>query len=404
MIAQKQASAQDLLAPLDPFSCEYEPIHSPGAIQPHGALLELSAQTLLITHASANLIDILGRSAESALGRPLAEVIGTTACKVLLTVQTDAGRVSDPVHTLAIVNGSAVCMRAYGSGSHICVDIEAAQTMPQESTSANVAQPILQTFQHATSPAALCELAVLGLRQISGYDRVMAYRFHEDGHGEVIAEARAAQLEPYLGLHYPAADVPPQARKLYLSQRVGAIADSRYVPVPILIDPAIDNDAPLDLTHSCLRSVSPIHCEYMRNMKTAASMTIALANGADLWGMLVCHHQTPRIAPVEVRALAILIGQVASLLLRSLGEAELYAKRHQRHVMLRAFVERLAKPMLLEHALEAGEAELLAVTDSAGALVKISGKTFTFGHNPPPDVAARALATLSSRQKAKFWQ
>jgi diguanylate cyclase (GGDEF)-like protein/PAS domain S-box-containing protein len=377
-----------------PSLCAQEPIHSPGAIQPHGAMLAVLAESLLVTHASANLAALLGRPADSVLGRRLAEVIGEAACRALNTAMPRDGALPLQVHILARPDGGALDLRTYRSGRHICIDIEPIRREPQERSSIILAQSILETFKHTATCAELCEFAVVGLRAISGFDRVMAYRFHEDGHGEVIAEARAAQLEPYLGLHYPASDVPPQARRLYLTQRVGAIADSDYRPVPLLVDPVMDDGTSLDLTHSCLRSVSPIHRAYMRNMKTAASLTIGLAHGSDLWGMLVCHHTQPRIASPELRAVADMVGQVVSLLLGSLGEAEVYAQRFRRHATLRALVDRLEQPTPLAQALAAGGAELIALTTAAGAIVRISGKFFCLGNTPPQPEAESALALL----------
>jgi diguanylate cyclase (GGDEF)-like protein/PAS domain S-box-containing protein len=232
------------------------------------------------------------------------------------------------------------------------------------------------------------------LKAISGYDRVMAYRFYEDGHGEVIAEAREASLKAYLGQHYPASDIPPQARALYLRQRVGAIADSNYTPVPLCADPALDDGTPLDLTHSALRSASPVHCEYMRNMNTAASLTIGLAYGPDLWGMLVCHHTKPRQAGFELRAAADMIGQVVSLLLLSTGEAELLDQRLQRSATLRALADRLAAPVPLPQAFAAAEAELLHLVGATGGVVRLSGTLLFFGRTPSLDQTKSALALL----------
>ncbi|MFL5282275.1 MAG: EAL domain-containing protein [Rhodopila sp.] len=274
------------------------------------------------------------------------------------------------------------------------MDIDPTRRNLQEKSPVILAQSILGTFKHTTTRAELCELAVVGLRTISGFDRVMAYRFHKDGHGEVIAEARAARLALYLGLHYPASDVPPQARRLYLRQRVGAIADSSYQPVPLLVDPALDDGVPLDLTHSGLRSVSPLHREYMRNMNTAASLTIALAHGSHLWGMLVCHHTTPRIAGPELRAIADVIGQVVSLLIDSLGEAEVYVQRFKRSSTLRALANRLEGSVPLRQSLVAAEAELLDVVDAAGAVIRLSGTIFCLGRTPPPSATEAALVTL----------
>jgi diguanylate cyclase (GGDEF)-like protein/PAS domain S-box-containing protein len=257
-----------------------------------------------------------------------------------------------------------------------------------------LARSVVRTFAHAASVVELCELAVQGLKAISGYDRVMAYRFREDGHGEVIAEAREASLKAYLGQHYPASDIPPQARSLYLRQRVGAIANSSYTPVPLSVDPTLDDGMPLDLTHSVLRSVSPVHCEYMRNMHTAASLTIGLSYGPDLWGMLVCHHTKPRCVGFELRAAADLIGQVVSLLLVSTGEAEILAQRLQRNATVRALADRLAAPMPLPEAMTAAEAELLNVVGASGAMVRLSGTLVCLGRTPLLPLAASALAVL----------
>jgi diguanylate cyclase (GGDEF)-like protein len=372
--------------------CEREAIHVPGAIQPHGALLGALSAGLVVTHASANLQAILGQSAEAALGRPLAEVIGEAACHAVQIGMPQDGSALGSIHTLNGPDGPLE-LRAFLSGCYICLDIYPNRRDPGERSPIVLAQSMLETFKHTVTRGELCDLAVVGLKAISGFDRVMAYRFHEDGHGEVIAEARSAQLPPFLGLHYPAGDVPPQARQLYLRQRVGAIADSSYQPVPLLIDRQVDDGA-LDLTHSCLRSVSPLHREYMRNMGTAASLTIALTHGPKLWGMLVCHHLKPKIAGAELRVVADVIGQVVSLLLDSLGESEAYAERFKRNSILRMLDSRLELPVPLQQSLVEAEAELLGVVDAAGAVVRLSSKLFSLGRTPPPAAAEHALETL----------
>ena len=381
---------------LDLSGCASEPIHIPGAIQPHGALLAALVNGLLVTHASANLAAILGRPVESVLGRSLESAIGKAACQALLDTGSEAGVTLEPMHTLSLPDGSMLYLQAHRAGRHICVDIEPVHLEPLQRRPIFLARSTVRTFEHAASVVELCELAVQGLKAISGYDRVMAYRFADDGHGEVIAEAREPSLKAYLGQHYPASDIPPQARRLYLRQRVGAIADSSYTPVPLCTDPALDDGAPLDLTHSALRSASPVHCEYMRNMNTAASLTIGLSFGSDLWGMLVCHHTKPRCPGFELRATADLIGQVVSLLLVSTGEAELLAERVECNAMLGALTERLAAPVPLAEAFTAAEAELLHLVGASGAVVRLSGALLYFGHAPSPSVTQSALAALES--------
>jgi diguanylate cyclase (GGDEF)-like protein len=379
---------------LDLSLCEAEPIHIPGAIQPHGAILGARIDDLVVTHASANLLAILGIPAEPTLGRPLHEAIGEVMCRALRDVKSLASETPGQRVPLLTPDGRALSLEAHRSGRQICIDIEPTHADQAQRPLINSLQSVLATFKHAVAPAQLCELAVDGLRQISCYDRVIAYRFAKDGHGEVIAEARATHVDSYLGLHYPAADVPPQVRRHFLRQRVGAIADSSYQPVPILSDPALLNLAPLDLTHSAFRSVSPVHREYMRNMNTKASLTIGIARGQDLWGMLVCHHEKQRVAGPELRAVAGMIGEVVSLLLNSLSEVEVQFQRLKRDGALRAIVGRLSAPLPLPEALAAAEAELLSVMSADGAAVRFSGTLRCIGRTPPERAVEHALALL----------
>ena len=389
--------------------CELEPIHTPGAIQPHGAVLAVLAESPhVVTHASANLAGVLGQAPDAVLGRPLNEAIGNAASRAILGATPRDGSCFGQVHSMSGPDEGILDLRAHRTGRHICIDIELVLPGATQAPPVILTQSILETFRHAGTRAELCTLAVDGLKAITGYDRVMAYRFHDDGHGEVIAEARAADMEPYLGLHYPSGDVPPQARRLYLRQSVGAIANACGAPSPLLIDPAFDDGAPLDLTHSVLRSASPIHREYMRNMGTAASLTIGLAEGQPhhgtrietapeermLWGMLICHHRSPRICGPEIRAVAGMIGQVVSLLLASLGGAEMYARRLAREETLHALIARLGDPMPLPAAIAAAERHLLRLVDADGAMVRLGGTSALLGRTPPAPEAEQAMAIM----------
>nr|WP_294543728.1 EAL domain-containing protein [uncultured Rhodopila sp.] len=383
-------------AALDYSSCEQEPIHVPGAIQPNGAVIAALADSLLVTHASANLAAFLGRQAEAVLGKPLAQAIGDAACHALQASGALDWTAPGALPVVAAPDGTDLTFHAYRSGRHICIDIEPHGDALPAASPATLVRSVLETFRHAGTRQELCDLAVRGLKALVGYDRVIAYRFHSDGHGEVIAEAREDRLEPYLGLHYPASDIPPQARALYLRQRVGAVASSSYVPVPLLADAGLDDGTKLDLTHSALRSISPVHLEYMRNMNTAASLTIALPHGPELWGMLVCHHTTPRTAGPEQRAIAEMIGQITSLLLSSLGDAEYASQRLARTITLKHLTQKIAAPMPLPQAMEAAAPDLLALVDATGALVRIGGSVLALGVTPPLEAADQALAVLRS--------
>ena len=377
------------------FGCEHEPIHAPGAIQPHGAMLAILADSQLVTHASANIGVILGRSVEELLGRPAWCAFGEATWQVLDAGLREGPGFSHTWFSLAQA-GAPLHLQAHRSGRHICIDIEPVQPESWQKPNASALQAVLKSFEKATTQSELCELAVCGLKVVTGYDRVMAYRFGRHGDGEVIAEACAEPLEPYLGQRYPATDIPAQARRQYLRQRVGAIATSSYWPVPLLTNSALDDGTPLDLTNSVLRSVSPIHLEYMRNMDTAASMTIGLADGPGLWGMLVCHNTVPRIAGPELRAAADIIGQVASLLIGSLGKIEVYAQPLDRIVILRRLISRLADRVPLAEAFAAMGPDLLNLVNATGVVVRFSNTVVRFGCLPEPAMIERALAVLYS--------
>jgi PAS domain S-box-containing protein len=387
------------IAAHDLSACAQEPIQIPGAIQPHGALLVASRDGSVITHASANLAKFLGVDPLVVLGRPLQEAVASEAVRELLGPGLHGGSQSGGRHALAVSGGRLLQLRSHGSQHRICIDIETTSAEPGQRPPFMLAQSVLESFKAAHNRLELCELAVRGLRAVLGYDRVMAYRFGEDGHGEVIAESRADHLVAYLGQRYPASDIPAQARALYLRQRVGVIVDAAYVPVPLLVAAAHEGP-PVDLTQSSLRSVSPVHRAFMRNMKTAASLTVALvagneAAGPRLWGMLVCHHSMPREPGPELRTIADTIGQVVSVLLDGHGAAELYAERTARNDTLRLLVSRLAGDAPLLGTLAALGPELLRFAAATGALVRFDGALLSLGSCPEPELGERAIALLS---------
>jgi diguanylate cyclase (GGDEF)-like protein len=351
------------------------------------------ADKMRVTHASANVVNMLGIKLEAVLGQPLSAVIGEAACAGLAAAANGRGEISY-TGTFPGPGGALLSLDAFRSGRLIGLDIEPTHTAPWHGAPVGIVQSVIASCGSATSSAELCELAVRGLRAITGYDRVMAYRFAEDLHGEVIAEARSEELEPFLGLNYPASDVPPQARELYLRKIVGTIADTEYVPVPLLRDLGWQDESPVDLTQSILRSISPMHLQYMRNMEVAAAMRIALVRGKALWGMFVCHHRTPYLVDPELRAAAGMIGQIVSLALGSLGDVEILARRMERSALLHTLVEGLASARPMTDVFAAAGDQLLGLVGATGAAVRIAGKLVCHGNVPPPAMIERALGVL----------
>jgi diguanylate cyclase (GGDEF)-like protein len=368
-------------------------------------LIALLAEGLVVTHASANLDAVLGLPVAAVLGRPLGAAFGEAASDALgaallaapLPGMDSGANLYD--RTIAGPDGEGLHLHAFRSGRHICIDIQPIWPEPARSPSDRQLQSAMAAFARATRSLELCVLAVHGLKQITGFDRVMAYRFAEDGHGEIIAEAKEPHLGPYLGLHYPASDLPPQARRLSVRQPVCLIPDTSYTPVPLLSDPSLEDGTPLDLTLSTLRSVSPVHLEYLRNMDVAASLSVALVrqnkqNGPTLWGMFVCHCEAPRLAAPDLRSIVGMIGQIVSMLLGSLDEAELYGHLIDRNATLRALTDRIATAQPVAASLANAQAELLKLTGATGALVQIAGTRRSVGKTPPAAAAERALALL----------
>jgi light-regulated signal transduction histidine kinase (bacteriophytochrome)/DNA-binding response OmpR family regulator len=379
----------------DPAICEREPIHTPGAIQPHGALLAIDLASRRITHASANLGAFLGVPAEAALDRSIAEVLGEDATSLLARLDQRARAAFFEARSEITRDGRWLHVRAHGSGRRLLIDIEPTDGLRQPGSVLAEGRSLLDSFSAASNRVELCELAVNGLRTATGFDQVLAYRFAPKGDGEVIAEARVEGVESYLGLRFPASDIPPQARTLYLRQRVGSLVDRDYIPSPLLADRATADSEPLDLTHSALRGMSPLHLEYMRNMGTAATLRISLVHHGSLWGLLVCNHMSPRPIDPRTRAMADLIGQTMSLMLGSLGEAEALVEREARAARLKALLDFLAAPAPLFEALAAAQSDLLDFMSASGAMIRAAGEVVLLGQTPPRAVAERMAAELS---------
>ncbi|CAH2598674.1 EAL domain-containing protein [Rhodovastum atsumiense] len=370
---------------LDVTACDLEPIHIPGEIQPHGALLVADAASDEVTHASANLAALLGCAPEAAFGRPLKALLGQAAPQAGLPeefVLADACLPAGPL-TVSLRRYEA---RIFAEFEPVAGPDEAAPNLPEMGA-------VLRDLRRARNSDELCDSAVRWLRRISGYDRTMVYRFDRDGHGEVVAESRAEGLDPYLGLRYPASDIPRQARRLYVRQPVRTIADVAAVPVPLLAGPGIGGE-PVDMTCCQLRGVSPIHLHYLRNMGVGASFAVSLLRDDQLWGLLMGHHRTPRRATSGLRGLGDVIGQLLSLTLHVFEERERFDDRLSRQVGLRNLAEAVARSEAPVAEALAVAGPLLGIVRASGATITIGGHTVSAGQVPPPDLAVAVQAQL----------
>jgi len=388
--------------PLDLSICDREPIHIPGAIQPHGILLCLDGDGLLVSRSAGPVRPLLGHDAAGLPGRPVGEVLGHGLAARLRSLLPQVG--SDPVHlgVFPVGPGQAeqdvLCHR---SGRSLVLEIEPAPAdRPTAADAMDLLQSVVSGFGTAGTLRELCRTAAVSVRRMTGFDRVMIYRFLPDGVGMVFAEDVGPAYGSLLNHYYPASDIPQQARALYLRNKIRLIPDAGYVPAPLV--PADTPDDPLDMSDCVLRSVSPVHLRYLHNMGVSASMSVSVVTGGRLWGLISCHHATPKHLSHELRSLCAHVGAVLSQRIAALEEAEAHAEHRRlqdaRDGLLRALAE-LDDPA---RGLRERLAELGRAIPSDGVAVVNGDDVVTLGHVPPPADVARLAQMLRSPEEGLF--
>jgi chemotaxis family two-component system sensor kinase Cph1 len=327
-------------------NCDREPIHIPGAILPHGVLLVLDSDTLEVLQAAGDLPGLLGKSLHDLLGKSADTVLNpaqTARVRRLSAEQalTTPRHLLDPamrVHADMPLDASL-----HRCGDTLVLEFEAANIgNPFASDPLAAVQDMVDGFDATASLQALCQLAAERVREVAVYDRVLVYQFMQDGSGWVIAESREPHLEPFLDLHYPAADIPQQARALYLKNWLRLITEVNYDPAPLTPSLNPRTGLPLDMSHAILRDVSPIHREYLRNMGIDASMSISIIHGDKLWGLIACHHYSPRRLPRHLRAVCELFGSMFSMQLEVREKAQQFELRLASRTVLQSLMLNLA--------------------------------------------------------------
>ncbi len=310
----------------DLADCAREPIHLSGAIQPHGCMLVMGLEDWTVTQASANAAAflrfpdgtaLLGRSADEIVGRQVLHDLRNTLQGSMISNSAER------LNNVAVRDGCPpMDVAIHASGGSAVLEFTHHDGADTTSTDPVVlVKSMVGRLKRAPTLDRFLQLAANQLRAVTGYDRVMIYRFLPDDSGQVVAEAIRPGLPPFMGLRYPASDIPAQARDLYKRQWLRLIVDVRYVPVPLVGLPGAAAE-PLDLSLSVLRSVSPIHLEYLRNMGSAATLTVSLITGEGLWGLIACHHEAPRRISAATCAAAEMFGQIFSLQIEAKQHAD----------------------------------------------------------------------------------
>ena len=377
--------AQDLQAALK--RCEMEAIHTPGVIQPNGALLVVDPANQTVLQASANLQEFLGVPPEAALGRLLAELItADNADKIqALPIRGDLQPSVPALFHLQRDNRQfSLAVQVHRSEGNWVLEMEFCDDSE------------LQYFGHlfVATRNALWESDVETefsryagfiadhIRGLIGFDRVMLYRFDSQWNGEVIAESRNDRLPSLLGHHFPSSDIPPQARRLYTRNLIRVLADVDAAAVPLVPVNNPLSGRPLDMSHAVLRSMSPIHLEYMRNMGARATVTISLMQGGKLWGLVACHHAEPRHTPFHLRELAEFVGKTVSLKLTNLENLERSTYMNQVRETLMTLTRCIRQAGDINQVISLLESDILQLVRATGGIIAIAGQHYRVGNVP----------------------
>ncbi|MBK7460125.1 MAG: GAF domain-containing protein [Betaproteobacteria bacterium] len=381
----------------DLTNCERELIHLAGSIQPHGLLLVVREPGWRIVQASANAGVLLRRPLDSLLLASLAELGGDLETTLRRLAAAGDLREPQPLRcTLPAADGSA---RFEGAAHRVGADALVVELEPLAAGTngadsvppgnavllERVAQAV-QRFSEASSVGTLADGVVRCVRDFTGYDRVMVYQFDPDGHGKIIAEARDPRLDSLLGHHYPATDIPQRARELYLRNRVRVLVDVNYEPAPLVprLLPGGDaqGGAELDMSLSFLRSMSPLHLQYLRNMGVTGTLVVSLVREGRLWGLIACHHYAPRHVSFAVRTATELLAEVIATRIAAI---ENYA-RAQVAIQVRRLEQRLIEATSTEGdwrlALVRNPRLLQQPLQATGAALFHEGEVLTCGEVP----------------------
>ncbi|HTV22808.1 MAG TPA: GAF domain-containing protein [Polyangiaceae bacterium] len=372
--------------------CESEELHRSGAIQPQGALLLLSRDSRRVTHASANLDAITGVAASDVLGRRADEVPALARLDLdgaaPLPVAAASG-LPQRWHVVFEAGRRALDCTAIASTGSVLLEIE-----PASATS--VPRGLVESLMQG-APSPRRELGEYhawlldALRQLTSFDRFMIYRFHDDWSGEVIAEWSQPDLEPFLGLRYPASDIPEIARKLYLQNACRSIPDVSAMPVAML-----GGDTP-DLTHSDLRSVSPVHLQYLKNMQVAASFSIPIRSVRGLWGLVSCHHRRPYRLSRPQRDACVTLAHGYSMRLMSTLSARTLQETDAAERRARSLFEQLRSEPDPFAAVLASEPTLSALVAARGVAIGERDRLASAGVAPDRERLDRLDAWFSQR-------
>lgn len=384
---------------MDLSGCAREPIRTPGAIQPYGLVLVVDPATLVVKERAVSppeLLELLG----DPLDRPLEQALGGALANCRPALEALEPGTSQFLGAPVLGTQGAHHLLAHRIGDDLIIELES--PVAGEPGSLEDLYPAIRRFmgdiERVPTTRELCELAAVQIRELTGFDRTLVYQFDKEWNGAVVAEDGNGVLPSYLDLRFPESDIPAQARELYRQNRVRLIADNDYRPVPLVRTPAHADAPPTDLGPAMLRSVSPVHLQYMRNMGTGASMSVSLLREGQLWGLISCHNQQPKRVPYHVRTACEFIGQILSLQITLKERAAVVEERVARRAIQVRLLGRMAGDQDFMAALGRDQQNLLALTQSAGAAIVHRGECILHGECPSQAQVMSLVQWLTARQ------
>lgn len=398
---------------VDLTNCDREPIHIPGAILPHGAMLVIEPASWQIVQTAGDGEGLLGTSIGELVGRTAHQLLSAEQAAHLRSVVADCD-LTKPRHLLdPMLRVSPE--RPLDASLHQIDGLLVLEFEKADRSDAHAQDPLgcvhemLHGLDAVPTLHGFCQAAAERVKRVTGYDRVMVYRFMDDGSGWVFAESREERLQPFLDLHYPASDIPKQARALYLRNWLRLITQVDYEPAPLMPTVNPVTGQPLDMSQALLRNVSPIHRQYLRNMGVDASMSISIIREGKLWGLMACHHYSPRRLPRHLRAVCELFGAMFSLQLEARERAELFEARLASRKVLQQLMHNLAgdedygqglirnTPNLLDYIHAGGLA--LRISNPGGVAVRVNNGITALGVTPSEEEIAALTEWLTGKME-----
>lgn len=373
----------------DLTNCERELIHLAGSIQPHGLFLAVDDRQFRILQTSANASSLVGRDAQALLGEALLSLGGDLDPVLRQLAHAELLAAPVPLRCTLQVGGQSCEFEGTVhriAGGVLLVEVEPLHAPDRISLDGHQllahVDTSVQLFSAASTIGVLADAIVRRFRDLVGYDRVMVYRFDPDGHGKIIAEARDPRLDSLLGHHYPATDIPQRARELYVRTRLRVLVDVHYEAAALVPRRLPGSSDELDMSLCHLRSMSPLHLQYLKNMGVTATLVVSLVREGRLWGLIACHHYSPRNLAFAVRTAAELLAEVITTRIAAI---ENYAHA-QVAIQVRRLEQRLIEATSTEGdwrlALFRNPHTLLKPVEATGAALFFEGEIQSSGEVP----------------------